>query len=104
MAVNGSEFINNPFNTTYSPWTDLFETLVGNGQVFWLIPLVILTLGVYVKTDNPIMTTAFMVAGGSLFSAGSVWTGAIEMASIFVIFTALGITGMFVSLLLQRGK
>lgn len=104
MAVNGSEFIDNPFNTTYSPWTDLFETMVGNGQVFWVIPLIVLTVGVYIKTENPIMTTAFMVASGSIFSAGSVWSGAFDLASIFVIFTALGLTGMFISLLLQRGK
>lgn len=102
MAINGSEFMDNPFNVTYSPWTDLFQNLVGNGQIFWLIPLVVLTLGVYIKSENPVMTTAFMIGMGSIFVSGSVFMGAPELTTAFIIFTALGITGMFIVLLLQR--
>ena len=103
MALNGSELINNPFNTSYSPFTDLFESiLTGGGMLFWLIPLIGLTLGIYIKTENPVMAMMFMVGGGSLLSGGSIFTGSPAMSIVFIAFTALGLVGLFMSLLFQR--
>ena len=103
MAVNGSEFINDPWNTTFSPFTDLFEKVFGNGQVFFLFPLIILTMGIYYKTHNPVFTSTFMIASGALLSSGSLFAGAANMSVVFVIFTAMGIVALFISLIFQRG-
>lgn len=102
MALNGSELVNNPWNTTWSPWTNLFHDMVGSGALFWLVPLTVLTLGIYVKTQNPVMTTAFMVGSGALLAGGSIFTGSPEMSIAFTIFTAIGLTGLFASVLFQR--
>ena len=104
MAVNGSEFIDNPWNITFSPFTDLFESIFGSGNVFFLFPLVILTFGIYVKTHNAVMASVFMIGSGALLASGSIFTNAANMAFIFTIFTALGIVSLFVSLLFQRGE
>ena len=105
MALNGSELIDNPFNVSYSPFTDLFEDMMGNnmGIVFWFIPMIALTLGVYIKTKDPVMTSAFMIVTGSLLSASSaIFLSETHMYVVFVIFTAIGITSMFITLFLQR--
>lgn len=102
FTVNGSELINNPWNVTWSPWTDLFSNMMGSGAGFWLVVLSALTFGIYVKTQNPVMTTAFMVGSGALLSGGSIFAGSPEMSIAFIIFTAIGLTGMFASVLFQR--
>jgi len=99
MTLNGTEWLNNPFNTTFSPYTNLFKELIGIGGAFWLIPIVGLTFGIYVKTENPVMATMFMIASGALLSAGNIFTGNSEMSILFTVFTALGITGLAASLL-----
>jgi len=102
MALNGTEFINNPWNTTFSPWTDLFNNMVGNGNVFYLFPLIILTIGVYIKTQSATMTSLFMIATGALCGTGSFFTGASTIALMFVIFTAIGFVGLFIGIIFQR--
>ena len=101
-GLNGTEFINNPFNTTMSPFTNLFQHAVGNGNVFYLFPLVILTFGVYMKTRDATMTSMFMLASGALLSSASIFVNALDMAVLFMVFAAIGIVGVFVSLLFQR--
>jgi len=104
MALNGSELINNPWNVTWSPWTNLFRDMMGSGGVFWLVPLIALTFGIYIKTNgNTTMATAFMVGSGALLSGGSIFTGNTGMSLVFIIFTAIGLTGLFTSVLFQRG-
>jgi len=102
MALNGSELVNDPWNTTWSSYTDLFENMVGVGAVFWLIPLCILTLGIYIKTNNPVMATMFMIGSGALLSSGSIFLGSPDMQLAFIVFTAMGLVGLFASLLFQR--
>ena len=102
MAFNGSEFMNNPWNITFSPYIDLFQNIVGNGQVFFLFPLIIITFGIQIKTQNAVMTTMFMIASGALLGAGSIFVNATAMAVVFTIFAAMGFVGLFLSLLFQR--
>ncbi len=102
MALNGTEFMNDPWGTIFSPFTNFFEDAIGNGQVFYLFPLIILTFGIQIKTQNSIMTTMFMIGSGALLGAGSLFTGATSMAVMFTIFTALGFVGLFMSILFQR--
>ena len=103
MAINGSEFIDNPFNTTFSPFTDIFANVVGNGQVFWLFPVIILTFGIFVKTRNAAVTSLFMIASGGILGTGSLFVEAGQMAALFYIFSGIGIASLFLGLLFQRG-
>ena len=63
MAINGTEFMNDPWGTAFSPFTDFFGSVIGNGQIFYLFPLVVLTMGIQIKTQNSVMTTMFMIQG-----------------------------------------
>ena len=103
MAVNGSNFIDNPWNTTFSPYTDLFANVVGNGQVFWLFPLIILTFGIFVKTRNPVVTSLFMITSGGILGTGSLFYGAGQLSALFYIFAGIGIAALFIGLAFQRG-
>jgi len=106
MAVNGTNLITDPFNTSYSPWTNLFSDLLGDGYglAFWFVPIIAITLAIYIKTQDYIPTTLFMVSSGALLATGNLFIGnaGSNMWIAFVIFTALGVAGMFIGLLLQR--
>jgi len=103
MAVNGSNFIDQPWNTTFSPYTDIFENVVGNGQVFWLFPLIILTFGIFVKTRNPAVTSLFMIASGGILGSGSIFLGAGQMGVVFGIFAGIGVVSLIIGMIFQRG-
>ena len=102
MPVNGTEMLNDPWNTTFSPFTNMFQDVIGNGQVFFLFPLIILTIGIQIKTENSIMTSLFMIASGALLGTGGLFAGATSMAMLFTIFAAMGLVGLFLSLIFQR--
>ena len=102
MPINGSEFMVDPWGTIFSPFTNFFYDIVGNGQVFYLFPLIILTMGVQIKTRNSVMTSMFMIGSGALLGSGGIFTGATSIAIAFLIFAALGLVGVFLSLIFQR--
>jgi len=105
MALNGTEWMSEPFNTTFSPFTDLFADFigVGLGHVFFLFPIVVITYTLYVKTEGDgVMTSMFMIATGALMSSMELFTGMYVMSVVFLIFAALGLTGLFISFLFQR--
>jgi len=102
MALNGTDWMQQPWNTTFAPFTNIFEDVMGNGQVFFLFPLIIVTFGVQIKTQNSVMTTMFMIGSGALLATGSLFTGMTYLATAFTIFAAFGIAGLIMSLLFQR--
>jgi len=102
MPINGTELISDPFNTTFKPFTDFFQGITGNGMIFFLFILVVLTIGLYIKTRKVEVPTLFMIGSGALLSSGSIFTGATDMAIAFIIFTALGFTALFVGLFFRR--
>ena len=102
MALNGSDWISDPFNTTFSPFTDFFSDVLGVAGVFWLVPILVLCMGIYYKTENPTLVSMFMIGSGALFASGNIFVGSPEMALVFTVFTALGFTGLIASLLYQR--
>ena len=96
MALNASEFIDSPWNTTWGTYIDLF------GNLFWLIPLSGIALALYVKTRNPSMVMGFLVAGSLLLSSGHMFLGAPEMATIYLVFSALAMTGLVMNIYFSR--
>jgi hypothetical protein len=100
--INGTEFINDPIGTAFKPFTDIFQHLVGNGNVFYLVPLIALTLGIWYKTDEPVMASMFMLGSGAILGAGTMTAGMESMSIVFTIFAAIGFTILIVSLILER--
>jgi len=102
MAINGTEFVNNPWNTTFSPFTDIFDYTIGNGNIFYLFPLIVLAFGIYMKTKEPIYATMFIVGSGGILSMGSFLAGVAELGMLFTVFAAIGLTGIVVEVVMQR--
>ena len=103
MPLNMSEFMDNPFDTVYSPFTDFFQTYIGVGNAFWLFLLVIFTVGIYIKTEgNAIMASMFMMATGAILGSANVFANQPDMSFAFYIFSALGVAGLFISVIYQN--
>jgi hypothetical protein len=100
--INGTEFINDPIGTAFSPFTNLFRDLVGNGNVFYIVPLIVFTIGLWYKTDEPIMAAMFMIGSGAILGMGTLTAGMESLGILFTIFAAIGLTILIVSLILER--
>ena len=96
FALNGTDLWNNPFNTTFGAYTDLL------GSLFWLIPLSGIALALFVKTRSPAMVTGFLTAGSLLLSSGHMFLGAPEIATAYLIFSALCMTSLILSVYFNR--
>ena len=95
-ALNGTNFINNSWNVTWSPYTDLF------GGGFFLIPVSFIGAALFMKTRDPAVLGLYMIGTGILLSAGGLFTGFGEGITVYIIFTALGIGALIYSVILGR--
>ena len=102
MALNGTEWRNNPWNTTLSPYTDLFENIFGNGNVFYILPIIVLAFGIYMKTENPVFAAMFFMAASGIASMGLLLAGVPELGMMFTIFTAIGFTIVVIGVIFQK--
>lgn len=102
MAVNGSEFISNPLETAFSTFTNFFQGLVGEGNVFYLLPLIALTFGIWYRTDEPIMASMFMIGSGSILATSTLFTGFANLGIMFTVFTAIGFVGLVIGLMFKK--
>lgn len=102
MAI--SDFLDEPMGTIFEPFTDLFEVLINPnaGGVFYLFPLIVLTYAVHIKVKQPAVTSMFMIGAGATLSSGGLFWGASAMAAVFLIFSAMGVVGLFLSIYFQR--
>ena len=92
LVINGSDFINNPWNITVKAFTDLF------GSGFYLIPISFIAVALYLKTRNPVTVSAFLLGSGILLSSGSIFMDYPEMGFVYTIFTILGLVGLILSI------
>ena len=83
--INGSDLINQPWNTTWSPFTQLL------GSGFFLIPVAFIGAALFMKTRDPVLLSVYMIVSGALLTAGNLFMGTVSAVPIFVIFSALGI-------------
>lgn len=98
-VTNHSDFINNMWNHSLTPWTNLFDRFVGNGNVFYLFPLIVLTFGLYQHSDhNAPLTSVFMIGSGALLGFGTLAAGVPDLPIIFGIFCAMGFVPLFTSI------
>jgi len=84
MTVNGTQLINNPWDTIFSPFTGLF------GQGFWLFPITFIAVALFIKTRDPTITGLFMTASGLLFGS-AMFTNYPEMGAAYFLFATIGI-------------
>jgi len=96
MAINGTDLLNDPWGTTFSPFTDIL------GTGFWLIPISFIALALYVKTRDTTVASVWLLASTLILGSGNLFTGQPEMAFIFFIFTTMGIIGVIVSIYFMR--
>lgn len=87
------------WNYTTGSWTDIFEKFLGNGYFFYIIPFIILTIGLYIKTDNIVIPCMFMIGSGSILGFGLLVMGLPEIGLIFLIFAAIGVASLFINLI-----
>jgi hypothetical protein len=85
MAFNGSDLITHPFNTTFSPYTNLF------GMAFFAIPVVFIGAALFLKTRDAPLTSAYFIITGVFLLAGSVSFSDWGASLIFGLLTAAGI-------------
>lgn len=102
MPLNGSEWVENPWNTTFSPYTDMFSQIFGSGNVFYIIPIIVLAFGIYIKTENPVFASVFIMGASGIFAMGTFLAGLPELSMMFTIFTAIGITIVVASIVFQK--
>lgn len=103
MPFNGSDIVTDPVNTTFSPFTELFESLgTGMGATFWLFPLSVIAVALYVKTRSVETVSLYMITSGALLGSGGIFWGATDMGLVFLVFASLGIASLFISLFWSR--
>lgn len=86
------------WNKSFSPFTDMFKEWFGVGETFFIFPLIVLCVALYVKTRSPVMVTMFMIAAGALGGSAGLFLGVAGLSTIMYIFMAIGIAGLFISL------
>ena len=96
MPINGTDFLNNPWNTTFAAYTDLL------GSAFWLIPVSFIAVALYIKTRNPVVATSFMTASGILLSSGNIFMGQPQMVFVYTVFTVISFSGMIGSIYFMK--
>jgi hypothetical protein len=103
MAINGSELIDQPWNTTFSPFTNLFDSFLdGAGVLFFLVPITIIAVALYVKTREPVMVSMYLIASGALFAGSGLFIGSVSMQLVYVVVAAIGFVSLFISLFFKR--
>jgi hypothetical protein len=105
-SLNGTGLINDPFGTIFSPFTDFFEALLGpgGGNVFFLVPVLVLTVGLWFKNpEKPILPVVFLIGSSALLGLGNVFAHAYGAAVICIVLCALGLTGLIMQTVFHQG-
>jgi len=96
MSINGSDLINEPIDTIFSPFTDLL------GSSFWLIPLSFITVALYMKTRDVVVTSLFMIGSGVFLAGGSIFAGYPEMILVYGGFATVGLIGIILDIYFMK--
>jgi len=96
MPINVTDFLANPFNTTFSPYTNLM------GNLFFLIPFSVIGTALFVKTRSPMMVGMYLIAGGGLLGSVNIYYGAMQMVFVNILIIAFGFVWLFLGLVLKR--
>jgi hypothetical protein len=95
MSVNGSEFIQQPWDTMWSPFIDVF------GAAFWFIPIGIVAAALFMKTREITVTSVWLTVS-CLLAGSTMFNEHPEISYIYLLFAGLGIVGTIVSLYFMK--
>ena len=90
MSVNGSRFVDKPWDTMWSPFIDVF------GAGFWLIVIGIVAAALYMKTREITVPSVWLIASCSLVGT-AVFSEHPEVGFLYYIFAGIGLVGTIVS-------
>jgi len=96
VALNGTEFVNNPWDAIFDVFTDLF------GMGFYIVPVTFIAFALYNKTRNPVLASCFIWGSGLLLASGNIFMDHPEAAKIYLVFTIIGIVGTILSLVFNK--
>lgn len=88
MVFNGTDLINHPFNTTFSPYTHLF------GMAFFIIPIAFIGAALFMKTKDVALVSIYFIMMSAFLLIGSAYVGAMGASVIFAIVAILGIAAL----------
>jgi len=94
--VNGTELLDDPFNTVFSPFTDLL------GSAFWLVPISIIAAALFMKTKSIVTVGAWLLGTGLFMTTGNIFSGFPMMSAFYVFVIVVGIALILVGLILER--
>lgn len=104
--LNGTSFIDDPFGTIFSCWTDFFESILGpgGGNIFWLIVVLILTFGLAVKNKGETMLpVVFLIVSSTMLTLGNIFVHAYGVALITGALCAIALTSLILNVVFHRG-
>jgi len=102
MAPNMTHFLDDPWGTAYSPFTDFFSRLVGTGSAFWLFLLIVFTMGIFIKTRDTTVASMWMICSGAILGSANIFLNQPDMSLVFYLFAAMGVGGLFIGLIFGR--
>jgi hypothetical protein len=85
MAFNGSDLINEPFNTTFQAYTHFF------GMAFFIIPIAFIGAALFLKTRDTALLAAYFIISSAFLMVGSAFVGDEQASVIFALITAISI-------------
>ena len=94
------------WNLMWGTWTGFFERILGagGGNVFFLVPIMVLTVGLWFKNPNqPMAAVVFLIGSCALFSSVNMFVGAYNVGYLFMIVSAIAMTGLILKTLFQKG-
>lgn len=91
MALNGSELIEQPWDTIWGPFISIF------GTAFWLIPIGIVGAALFMKTREITVTSVWLLVSCLLVGA-TVFNEQPEIGFLYFVFVVIGLIGTIVSL------
>ena len=88
MVFNGSDLINEPFNTTFLAYTHLF------GMAFFIIPIAFIGAALFLKTKDIALVSIYFIMSSAFLLFGSAYVNAMGAAVLFGIVALLGVAAL----------
>lgn len=95
MPLNGSEFLDNPWDTIWSPFTDILS-----GGI-WLVFIGFIAVALFVKTRNITVVSVWLM-GSTLLVGTGLFGSYPDLAFVYYAFTVLGLVGTIVSIFFMK--
>lgn len=96
MPINGSEFLDNPWETIFSEYTEVL------GMGFYLVPITFIAVALFIKTKDMVVTSAWLMGSCSILAGANLFIDFPEMALLYLIVAAIGLIGMIIGIFFMR--